>query len=225
LRIPYAVDRNREDIKEPKRVPGNSISLAGRADNVLASSANHLPHANRQLWFVPLFRVPDDTTGEMFAARYAKRQEIMSSSDKYIQNPAHQQWLEQFLQEFGAVAGSVHEQRGNDLYLTAALSLPPPVIAAVAFVPHGKGMAGLAQVRKAPVQTCNLQTDEGGTVKPGAKAVNARAGIAVPVLSPGGDVMAVVGAAWMSEREIAPERAEAIMQSASSLPLRTGGIT
>jgi hypothetical protein len=132
----------------------------------------------------------------------------------YSQNPAHQQWLEQFLQEFGAVAGSVHEQRGDDLYLTAALNLPPPVLAAVAFVPRGKGMAGLA-----PVQTCNLQTDESGAVKPGAKAVNARAGIAVPVVSQSGDVLAVVGAAWMSEGEIAPEREAVIMQAASLLPL------
>jgi hypothetical protein len=85
-------------------------------------------------------------------------------------------------------------------------------------------MAGLAQVRRAPVQTCNLQTDESEAVKPGAKAVNARAGIAVPVLSPDGDVLAVVGAAWMVEGEIAPERAETITQAASLLPLRTGGI-
>jgi L-methionine (R)-S-oxide reductase len=149
----------------------------------------------------------------------------MTPSDKYSQNPAHQQWLEQFLQEFGAVAGSVHEQRGDDLYLTAALNLPPPVTAAVAFVPHGKGMAGLAQVRRAPVQTCNLQMDDSGTVKPGAKAVNARAGIAVPVLSQRGDVLAVIGAAWMFEGEIAPEREEVIMRAASLLPLRTGEIT
>jgi L-methionine (R)-S-oxide reductase len=149
----------------------------------------------------------------------------MSPSDHYSQNPAHQQWLERFLEEFGAVAGSVHEQRGSDLYLTAAVNLPPPVIAAVAYVPHGKGMAGIAQVNRAPVQTCNLQTDDSGAVKPGARAVNARAGIAVPVLTPGGEVLAVVGAAWMSEGEIAPERAAAIMQAASLLPLRTGEIT
>jgi hypothetical protein len=85
-------------------------------------------------------------------------------------------------------------------------------------------MAGLAQVTRAPVQTCNLQTDNGSTVKPGAKAVNARAGIAVPVFSTGGDVLAVVGAAWMQEGEIAPERAEVILQAASLLPLRTGEI-
>jgi len=44
-------------------------------------------------------------------------------------------------------------------------------------------------------------------------------------LSQSGDVLAVVGAAWMTEGEIAPEREEAIMQAASLLPLRTGEIT
>ena len=137
----------------------------------------------------------------------------------YEQNSTHQQWLEKFLWELGAVAGSVHERRGEDLYLTAAHQLPPPVIAAVAIVPRGKGMAGLAQVRKAPVQTCDLQTDDSGAVKPGAKAVNARAGIAVPVLGQTGEVLAVVGAAWMTEGEMTPDKEQAIMEAACSLPV------
>jgi hypothetical protein len=137
----------------------------------------------------------------------------------YEPNAAHQQWLEEFLTAFDAVAGSVHEQRGEDLFLTAAKNLPPPVISAVAHVPRGKGMAGLAQVRKSAVQTCDLQTDNTGAVKPGAKAVNARAGIAVPVLTPGGDVLAVVGAAWMTEGDISPDREQVIIQAAASLPI------
>lgn len=137
----------------------------------------------------------------------------------YEKNAAHQQWLERFLDEFGAVAGSVHEQRGTDLHLTAAQNLPSPVIAAVAVVPHGKGMAGLAQVNKEPVQTCNLQTDDSGAIKPGAKAVNAQAAIAVPVLSHAGEVLAVVGAAWMEEGEIGPDRECELMLAARSLPL------
>jgi L-methionine (R)-S-oxide reductase len=137
----------------------------------------------------------------------------------YAKSAAHQQWLEGFLRDFGAVAGSVHEQRGVDLHLTAAQNLPPPVIAAVELVPYGKGMAGLAQARKAPVQTCNLKNDDTGTVKPGAKAVNAQAAIAVPVFNPAGEVLAVVGAAWMEEGEIGPERERAVMRAAATLPL------
>src|SRR6266581_9559523 len=96
-------------------------------------------------------------------------------------NPAHQTFLESLLDQLGGVAGTVHEQRGGDLYLTAAHNIPPPVVAIVAHVPHGKGMAGLAQVKREPVQTCNLQTDETGSIKPGARAVDAQAAIALPI--------------------------------------------
>ena len=118
----------------------------------------------------------------------------------------------------GGVAGTVHEQRGEDLYLTAAHNIPPPVIAIVTHVPHGKGMAGVAQVRKQPVQTCNLQTDDSGTIKPGAKAVGAQAAIAVPVLDERGEVLAIVGVAWSDERELGPEFEQSMMQLAAELP-------
>jgi O-acetyl-ADP-ribose deacetylase (regulator of RNase III) len=136
----------------------------------------------------------------------------------YEQNAAHQSFLESLLPRLGGVAGTVHEQRGVDLYLTAAHNIPPPVIAIVAHVPHGKGMAGVAQVRKQPVQTCNLQTDDSGTIKPGAKAVNAQAAIALPVLDAAGEVRAVVGVAWNDERELGPEVEQSIMEMAAELP-------
>jgi hypothetical protein len=136
----------------------------------------------------------------------------------YETNQAQQEWLESFIAEQGGIAGTVHVQRGEDLYLTAAHNIPPPVVAIVARVPHGKGMAGLAQVKKAPVQTCNLQTDETGNVKPGAKAVDAQAAVALPVLDDAGAVRAVVGIAWSREGEIGPEQEQAMMESASSLP-------
>jgi len=133
-------------------------------------------------------------------------------------NEIHQAFLETLLRNVDGVAGTVHEQRGDDLYLTAAQNIPPPVIAIVTHVPHGKGMAGVAQVKKQPVQTCNLQTDDSGTVKPGAKAVNAQAAIAVPVLDDDGDVRAVVGVAWAHERQLDPEFEQAMMQLAATLP-------
>ncbi len=136
----------------------------------------------------------------------------------YEKDDAQQVWLESFVAEAGGVAGTVHVQRGDDLYLTAAHNIPPPVVAIVAHVPHGKGMAGLAQVRKAPVQTCNLQTDETGNVKPGAKAVNAKAGVALPVLDASGGVRAVVGIAWSREGEIGPAEEQALLQLTAALP-------
>src|SRR3954467_478949 len=136
----------------------------------------------------------------------------------FERNPAHQTFLESLIAQVGGVAGTVHEQRGDDLYLTAAHHIPPPVVAIVAHVPHGKGMAGIAQVRKQPVQTCNLQTDDSGTIKPGAKAVDAQAAIALPVLREDGEVRAVVGVAWKHEGELGSELEASMMHLASELP-------
>ena len=136
----------------------------------------------------------------------------------FERNPVHQTFLESLLTRVGGVAGTVHEQRGDDLYLTAAHNIPPPVVAIVAHVPHGKGMAGIAQVKKQPVQTCNLQTDDSGTIKPGAKAVGAQAAIALPVLDDRGEVRAIVGLAWSDERELGPELEQSMMQMAAELP-------
>ncbi|MBZ4416554.1 GAF domain-containing protein [Myxococcus sp. RHSTA-1-4] len=133
--------------------------------------------------------------------------------------PSYQSWLESFAAEHGGAAGTVHLQRGTDLELVAALNIPPPVLNAVRLVPHGKGMAGLAQVRKVPVQTCNLQEDDTGRIKPGARAVNARAGVALPVLDAAGQVRAVVGIAFMAEGELPAEREQALMAAAARLPL------
>jgi len=137
----------------------------------------------------------------------------------YEKNQAQQDWLESFVAEQGGIAGTVHVQRDEDLYLTAAHNIPPKVVAIVAHVSHGKGMAGLAQVKQQPVQTCNLQTDETGNIKPGAKAVDAQAAIALPVLDEAGAVCAVVGIAWSKEGEIGPAQEQVMMKLAAALPL------
>jgi hypothetical protein len=138
--------------------------------------------------------------------------------EMFDRNPSHQTFLESLLDRLGGVAGTVHEQRGDDLYLTAAHNIPPAVVAIVARVAHGKGMAGAAQVKKQPVQTCNLQTDDSGTIKPGAKAVGAQAAIALPVLREDGQVRAIVGVAWDREEELGPELEKSMMQLAAALP-------
>jgi hypothetical protein len=136
----------------------------------------------------------------------------------YEPDPGTQAWLEGWLAQHGGTAGTVHVQRGTDLFLTAAHRIPPPVIAAVTHVPYGKGMAGVAQVRRAPVQTCNLQTDQTGNIKPGAKAVNAQAAVALPVFDDAGEIRAIVGIAWHDERVLDPDQERALAESARSLP-------
>lgn len=136
----------------------------------------------------------------------------------YENNEIQQEWLEALVAQVGGVAGTVHTQRGEDLYLVAAHNIPPPVIAIVSYVPYGKGMAGMAQVKQAPVQTCNLQTDQTGNIKPGAKAVNAQAAVALPVFDEAGAVRAVVGIAWSKEGEIGSDEEQAMMKLAAELP-------
>ena len=126
-----------------------------------------------------------------------------------------QEWLEGVLASAGARAGSVHHERGGDLYLTAAVAIPEAVLDRVRHVPHGKGMAGLAQVRREPVQTCNLLTDDTGRINPVARLVGGGAAAAIPVFRPRAEVYAVVGFAFEAEGEIPPERMRALQFKAS----------
>jgi L-methionine (R)-S-oxide reductase len=129
-----------------------------------------------------------------------------------------QEWLEGSLVRHGAISGTVHLVRDDDLVLAAHVRIPPPVIAKVQHVPYGKGMAGVAQLRREPVQTCNLQTDTSGTIKPVAKLVAANAAIAVPVLRDGA-VVAVVGFAFAHEGEIPASAVQAMHDDSATAPI------
>jgi L-methionine (R)-S-oxide reductase len=127
--------------------------------------------------------------------------------------------LSQFVSEHHGVAGTVHLLRGAELQLIASVNIPPPVVAVTRVIPRGKGMAGLAWERGVPVQTCNLKADESGDVRPGAKAVNAQAAVAIPVLDAAGNCRAVVGIAFMGEREILAPELERLTAAAAALVL------
>jgi hypothetical protein len=127
-------------------------------------------------------------------------------------------WLPKFLSTQKAVAGTIHVAHAGGLKLAAAVNIPPPVQQTVAFVPNGKGMAGLALQRGIPIQTCNLKEDTSGAVKPGAKAVDAKAAIAIPVKTNDGAIRAVVGIAFEQEREFSEADLAALTEAAATLP-------
>ena len=130
-----------------------------------------------------------------------------AASQRWAQESAlsecDQRWLEQYLAHAGAVAGTVHRAAPGGLRLTAAHHIRPHLQAVVAWVPEGKGMAGQAMVTRQPVSTCNLKDDPSSTVRPGARAVDAAAAVAIP-LSPSleGSVQAVVGLAFSDRRDL-----------------------
>ena len=128
-----------------------------------------------------------------------------------------QNWLAGFLKDSGGVAGTVHVHEDGGLRLAAAVNIPPKVQEIVAWVPSGKGMAGLALQRGEPVQTCNLQEDRSGAVKPGAKAVDAQAAIAMPVRDESGSIVAIVGIAFAGEREIQGAELDRLERGAASV--------
>lgn len=142
--------------------------------------------------------------------------------NRSMSNSAAQTWLEGFITEHGGIAGTIHARvaesgQEGQLELCASVRIPPPVIEATRIIPKGKGMAGLAWERSVPVQTCNLKTDESGDVRPGAKAVNAQAAVALPVMGASG-LRAVVGIAFMGEREFSEAELARLSGEAAKVP-------
>jgi L-methionine (R)-S-oxide reductase len=122
------------------------------------------------------------------------------------------------LTSHGGIAGTVHLLEGDLLRLASSVNIPPPVVKLTETIPKGKGMAGLAWERGTIVSTCNLKEDKSGDVRPGAKAVDAQAALAIPVHTPSGDLRAVVGIAFMGERDFSQEELAAFEAAAASLP-------
>jgi hypothetical protein len=104
------------------------------------------------------------------------------------------------------------------LALKAAVNIPPKVKEIVAAIPKGKGMAGLAWERDQPVHTCNLKDDKTGDVRPGAKAVDANAAVAIPIHDGSGAIRGVVGIAYMGERDITEAELAKLREQAERIP-------
>jgi L-methionine (R)-S-oxide reductase len=123
------------------------------------------------------------------------------------------------VRQCSGIAGTVHMLSAPDeLSLAAAVHIPEPVKQIVQRVPRGKGMAGLALERNEPISTCNIKTDASGQVRPGARAVDAKAGVAIPVHDAQGQVRAVVGVAFTDEKTLSDAELAALVQDAASLP-------
>jgi signal transduction protein with GAF and PtsI domain len=99
------------------------------------------------------------------------------------------------LSHFGCQAGTVHLLEDGLLKLRGSVGIPPQVTAIVQTVPIGKGIAGLAAERRAPVTICNLQTDDSGQARPGARATGMEGSLAVPMLDENGTLRGVLGVA------------------------------
>jgi GAF domain-containing protein len=120
-------------------------------------------------------------------------------------------FLAGLLRDLTADSGTVHAT-GTDgaLHLRVAIGIPQPVLDLVARVPVGKGMAGVAAERKCAVNSCNIQQDSTGDVRPGARATGLAGSVAVPILAADGAVLGVVGVATRAERTFTADEEQAI---------------
>jgi L-methionine (R)-S-oxide reductase len=103
------------------------------------------------------------------------------------------------LKSLGCISGCIHIRKYNELELKAQVGLPRSVVSLITSIPKGKGMAGQAWVRRKPIMTCNLKTDHEAPIEPGAREVDARSAVAIPVTDQEGEVAAVVGFAFGDE--------------------------
>ena len=126
----------------------------------------------------------------------------------------HQTLLQTALAARGCQIGTLHVLEDGALKLKAHIGLPPQVVDVVMTVPVGKGMAGLAAERQKPVQTCNLQTDTTGDIRPGAKAVPVQASVAVPMILDG-TLRGVLGFARTDYHEWSDDELAGLAQTAT----------
>jgi len=99
-------------------------------------------------------------------------------------DPACDTVLEKVLEAFECQVGTIHSLDPDTgmLKLRARRGIPDIILDKVRMIPIGKGMAGLAAERRQAVQVCNLQSDESGVAKPGAKTTEMEGSVAAPMI-------------------------------------------
>lgn len=126
--------------------------------------------------------------------------------------------LNAIVQELGCDSGTIHLlAEDGQLHLKAhTAGIPPVVVETVRTVPIGKGMAGLAVERRAPVDACNIQTDTSGDVRPGARATGLAGAIVVPIFR-GTEAVGALGVANRRERTFTPDEVERLLAHGRAL--------
>ncbi len=146
--------------------------------------------------------------------------EDLIESIKSTKNPDWQQWLEQTLQLFDCVTGTLHVLNPTTaiLELKAKQGIPDFLLPKMTQIPVGKGMAGIAAERKEAVQVCNLQTDASGVVRPGAKDTKVEGAITAPMLLDG-KLFGTLGIAKKEPYEFTESETDTLMAIAASMAL------
>lgn len=128
-----------------------------------------------------------------------------------------QSQLEEIIRQFEADTGSIHLLEDGILVLKAQVGLPAHVAEIVRSVPIGKGMAGLAFERNEPVSSCNIQSDQTGDVRPGARDTGVNGAIVVPIRDESGKAYGALGIGVHRAYEYTAEEIERLLSMATNL--------
>jgi L-methionine (R)-S-oxide reductase len=129
-----------------------------------------------------------------------------------------QDLLDLTLEHFRADTGTLHLLEADGLlHLRASAGqFPTPVMEAIRIIPVGKGIAGQAVAQAKPVNICNIQTDAGGVVRPGARQIGVQGSICVPILV-GERAVGALGIATHQEREFTQAEIDLLLQAGRSI--------
>jgi signal transduction protein with GAF and PtsI domain len=117
---------------------------------------------------------------------------------------------------FGARTATLHraDEAARLLHLVAQRGLPEPLIPVTRTIPFGKGMAGVCVERREPVTICNLQTDESGVVRPGARQTGVAGAISLPIVAADGRLLGTYGIGKHVEHDYTPEEQALLVECA-----------
>jgi L-methionine (R)-S-oxide reductase len=130
--------------------------------------------------------------------------------------------LNLLLQSFDCTTGTIHllDAKSGMLHLAAYRGIPDVVLKKIGVIPVGKGMAGIAAERRAPVQVCNLQTDSSGVVRPGARDTRMEGSVAVPMLSSDGVLKGTLGIAKPMPYDFTPQQCDLLLNTGALIAER-----
>jgi L-methionine (R)-S-oxide reductase len=133
------------------------------------------------------------------------------------------QVLDLLLKRFDCTTGTIHllEDKSGMLRLAAQRGIPEVVLNKIEVIPVGKGMAGIAAERREPVQVCNLQTDNSGVVRPGARDTKMEGSVAVPMLDSKGALKGALGIAKPVSYDFSPQECDLLLSTGALIAERT----
>jgi GAF domain-containing protein len=135
---------------------------------------------------------------------------FLEEVSKQAGNPS--EVLRLIAERLGAETGTIHRLRPDGLlHLEARVgNIPPELLPMIEKIPVGKGIAGLAVERKAPVDLCNLQTDQSGAARPGARQTGVKGSICVPLLA-GETAVGALGIGTSQARQFRDDETELLL--------------